>query len=191
MNLFPTFVSSRKEKLLEYQFLVEFELPWQEISLVEIQSESIEEISKWKVTEAYKRFGFPVWTEDTGLYLKAWHNLPGPYIKWFIKNVGLNGICRMLDSFEDRGALAKTVITAYDGINYVEFVGVIEGKIPLQPRGGMGFGFDNIFQPEGSKRTFAEMSRRDKSDFSMRAKAFKAFLGYLAVNGWVKLNEFG
>lgn len=51
----------------------------------------------------------------------------------------------------------------------------MNGEISLSPRGEMGFGFDPIFIPNGSDKTFAEMSIEEKNLYSHRAKPFKSF----------------
>jgi XTP/dITP diphosphohydrolase len=53
------------------------------------------------------------------------------------------------------------------------FEGAIEGTIVDQPRGAAGFGYDPIFQPAGSVRTFAELSSDEKNQISHRAKAIR------------------
>lgn len=175
----PTFVSTRKEKLLEFQLMVEFELPWQHAQLTEIQSDNPLEIAKLKVFEAYNKLQKPVWVEDTGLYFKAWNNLPGPFIKWFLKNIGTDGLCQMLSSFPNRRAFAKTAIATFDGVNYQVFLGVIHGEITLSPLGSQGFGWDSIFQPDGHNKTFGEMTREEKNSCSMRSLAFGKFSQYM------------
>jgi len=45
--------------------------------------------------------------------------------------------------------------------------------IPESPRGTSGFGWDAIFQPLGSERTFAEMTPEEKDRFSMRRLALE------------------
>ncbi|MEM4894566.1 MAG: non-canonical purine NTP pyrophosphatase, partial [Desulfurococcaceae archaeon] len=53
-------------------------------------------------------------------------------------------------------------------------------------RGTGGFGFDPIFVPHGSSKTFAEMSIEEKNRFSHRGravdKAFKRLLSLLKEN---------
>lgn len=46
----------------------------------------------------------PVLVEDTSLGFKALGDLPGPYIKWFLQSLGVNGLVRMVDGFaNDKG----------------------------------------------------------------------------------------
>jgi len=45
------------------------------------------------------------------------------------------------------------------------------GKIITEQKGNAGFGYDSVFMPEGSNKTFAEMSGEEKNIFSHRRKA--------------------
>lgn len=40
----------------------------------------------------------------------AYNGLPGPYIKWFLKAVGVKGLAKMVEPFEDKTAYAMCII---------------------------------------------------------------------------------
>ena len=83
----------------------------------------------------------------------------------------------MLKNFPDRRARAKTVIATYDGQSSPRiFVGGVDGSIASAPRGTEGFGWDDIFIPIGTKKTFAEMPPEEKDCYSMRRQALEKFL---------------
>jgi non-canonical purine NTP pyrophosphatase (RdgB/HAM1 family) len=63
----------------------------------------------------------------------------------------------------------------HDGTACHVFAGTVVGSIPETPRGTQGFGWDAIFQPHGSARTFAEMTAEEKDRFSMRRLALEQF----------------
>jgi XTP/dITP diphosphohydrolase len=50
--------------------------------------------------------------------------------------------------------------------------GRLDGDLVFPPRGDRGHGYDPIFRPEGSDRTFAEMTDAEKDAISHRARAF-------------------
>lgn len=86
----------------------------------------------------------------------------------------------------DRGARYRVVLALADpqGIVHIE-EGVCEGRIRLEPRGALGFGYDPCFEPKGYSCTMAELSAEQKNRISHRAEAaqkMRHFLeGYLAA----------
>lgn len=67
----------------------------QEVDLDELQGPA-ETICKAKCRAAASVVGGPVLVEDTSLCFSALGDLPGPYIKWFLKNIGPEGLHKML-----------------------------------------------------------------------------------------------
>ena len=117
--------------------------------------------------------------EDSGLEILAWRGFPGALVKWLEKTAGVEGIARMLDPFPDRSARAICAITCFDGERLWTGRGVTEGAIAPAPRGVGGFGWDSIFVPAGSERTFAEMDAADKDAVSHRGRAWAELAGKL------------
>lgn len=66
-----------------------------DVDLPEFQGEP-EEVATEKCKLAAERLKCPVVTEDTSLCFNALGGLPGPYIKWFLKKLGPEGICTSL-----------------------------------------------------------------------------------------------
>jgi XTP/dITP diphosphohydrolase len=56
-----------------------------------------------------------------------------------------------------------------------------EGALTKDPRGTDGFGYDPIFFFEQLGRTYAEISREEKNQYSHRGKAFRKALAVLAA----------
>ena len=56
---------------------------------------------------------------------------------------------------------------------------MVKGKISAQPLGFFGFHYDPIFIPEGSKKTFGEMSIEEKNKISHRARAIDKLKKFL------------
>lgn len=145
----------------------------QKIDLVEIQSVDVREVVRYKVMEAYKFIQKPVLVEDTSLIFHALGKLPGPLIKWFLIELGTNGLCDLLNAYKDRQATAKVAFGFYDGKEVHIFESEIKGEIALKPKGITGFGWDPIFIPNGWSKTWGEMNAEELMQTSMRRKALK------------------
>ena len=62
---------------------------------------------------------------------------------------------------------------------YKTTIGKIEGRISDTKVGKKGFGYDPIFIPRGSKKTFSQMSPKKKYKIDHRYKAFKKIKKFL------------
>ena len=92
MNLH--FVTSNPNKFRELSELLECNLSPIELDLQEIQTTDLHELVKFKLRQAYEQVQAPVIVEDTSLYFEAWNELPGPLVKFFLKNIGLSGMVK-------------------------------------------------------------------------------------------------
>lgn len=123
-------------------------------------------------------------SEDTGLEVKALHGEPG------VKSARYAGEGRNFDDnidklltnlkyADNKTARFKTVISLLlDGKEYF-FEGICTGKIISQRKGNNGFGYDPVFIPDGSEKTFAEMDMAEKNKFSHRKKAMEKLINFL------------
>jgi XTP/dITP diphosphohydrolase len=146
----------------------------------EIQSDSLVEIAQASALDAFKRCRLPVIVEDAGLFVNALNGFPGPYAAYAYKTIGNKGLLKLVKSVEDRKAVFQSAIAYCNSETEapVVFEGEATGKITNEERvgnGKSGFGFDPIFQPSGSAKTFAEMTPEEKNGFSHRAKAVRKF----------------
>ncbi len=170
-----TFITGNVCKAAEVERLLGFPLRHESVSVEEIQAIDLKPVVCYKAALAYTALRRPVLVEDTGLALSAMNGFPGALIKWFLQSLGTDGICRVLQAETDRQARATTVFGYHDGTSCHVFAGTVAGSIPDTPRGTRGFGWDSIFQPRGSTRTFAEMTAEEKDRFSMRRLALEQF----------------
>ncbi len=178
-----TFVSSNEEKYWEIRRTLSaysIEVERAVLDLPEIQSIDPVQVAGYKARVAYDQLGAgPALVEDTGLGVIIWKGYPGALIKWVLGSVGEEGLCRQLDAWTDRRAIATAVLCLYDGHDLHTFTGQAQGLITDHPRGENGFGWDSIFQPDGSPITYGEMPREAKMQVSMRTQALQALVDYL------------
>jgi len=175
------FVTSNPNKFRELSELLEFKLSPVELDLQEIQTTDLHELVKFKLRQAYEHVQAPVIVEDTSLYFEAWNELPGPLVKFFLKNISLSKMVRALDGFSNNSASAVCCLGfTKDGKSMNLFEGKVKGNI-VEPRGSQHFGWDAIFLPTGYQRTFGEMSSQEKHQISPRGAAAKKFKGFLTL----------
>ena len=90
----------------------------------------------------------------------------------------LETICSMIDG-KSRKATARCVFGYFDGTNMDFFEGSLDGEIAKSPSGENGYGFDNIFIPQGYTVTRASLAEADDQKTYMQIKPFKKLKDYL------------
>lgn len=174
------FVTSRAEKAREAERMG-FAVERLDLDLPEPQALDPSEIVETKARTAYQMLARPVLVEDSGLAVAAWGGFPGALVKWLETSAGVGALAQMLNAFPDRSATAVCAIAYCDGGEVVTARGETRGSIAAAPRGGSGFGWDVLFLPEGSDRTFAEMSSAEKDRVSHRRRAWEALSQKMAI----------
>jgi len=149
-------------------------------SKVEIQDVDLKTVALHAALNAMAQLGKPIAVEDSGLFIKALNGFPGPFSSYVYKTLGINGILKLMSDVDRREAVFKSVIAYADpGVGIHVFEGEVRGTISYRARGKGGFGFDPIFIPVNSSKTFAEMNVNEKNRVSHRSKAFKLFVDWL------------
>jgi XTP/dITP diphosphohydrolase len=176
-------ITGNEGKAREYAALLGIEVQAVKEDLVEIQSLDVVEVVEQKVKDAYSKLRSPVLIDDTGLVLNAWNGLPGALVAWFLGSVGAQGILDMAAGVADRSATVTTALGYADATGVRVFTGTLQGRLTTERRGDGGFGYDSIFAPAGSDRTFAEMSSKQKNAISHRRLAVDALREEFGLSG--------
>ncbi|WP_049927603.1 XTP/dITP diphosphatase [Halopiger goleimassiliensis] len=150
-----------------------------EYDYTEIQSDSLAEIAAHGAREAYEALGDtePVLVDDAGLFVDALEGFPGPYSAYVEDTVGVERLWRLVEDEENKRAHFRTVLAYADGERTETFEGSVAGTL-VAPRGEGGFGYDPIFEYNGT--TMAEMSTEEKNAISHRGRALAAFAEWYA-----------
>lgn len=174
-----TFITGNagKAKYLSDYFHVQVEHI--KLDLHEIQSLDLNEVVMDKARRAFEIVKSPVLVEDVSLVFSGLKKLPGPLIKWFLETLGNDGLCGLLNKFDDRSAFAEVEFAICDERGVHTFTGSMNGTVAESPRGKMGFGWDPIFIPEGYDKTWAEMNDDEKHATSMRKIALEKMMKFL------------
>lgn len=149
--------------------------------------DTLEENALIKARTVFEHTGIPSVADDTGLEVDALNGAPGVYsARYSGENAtydsNIRKLAQELKDADDRTATFSTVIAYYPGVNQAQlFRGEVQGRILRNRRGTNGFGYDPVFVPEGSKKTFAEMTNEEKNAISHRSRAMAKFVQFLEL----------
>jgi non-canonical purine NTP pyrophosphatase (RdgB/HAM1 family) len=174
-------VTGNSGKLAEARRLAGPELSAVAIDLPEIQSLNLLEVLRHKGEEAWRRLGRPLVVEEAGLDLAALGGFPGPLVRWMLEAAGAETLARTAQALGDPRAVARAALYYRDAGRTLIASGDTAGTLVLPARGRHGFGWDPVFQPAGSDRTFGELSGPEKDALSHRGKAWRRLLSQLAT----------
>ena len=129
--------------------------------------------------------------DDSGLEIDILDKRPGIYsARWGGKNSDFNKaikkVYRELDK-KNKNWRSKKIKARFICAISLSFlnrkiaceIGKVEGNVSPQPKGKRGFGYDPIFIPLKKKKTFGQMSPKQKFRFDHRSKAFKKIKRFL------------
>ncbi len=146
--------------------------------------ETLQENAATKSKTIFEMTGKNCFSEDTGLEVNTLGGAPGVrsarYAGEPANDAGnIQKLLIELQGKEDRSAQFRTVISLILDEKEYFFEGICTGTITTEARGGNGFGYDPVFVPDGSDKTFAEMNMDEKNIFSHRKKATKKLVDFL------------
>ncbi|MBN9299275.1 MAG: RdgB/HAM1 family non-canonical purine NTP pyrophosphatase [Filimonas sp.] len=123
-------------------------------------------------------------SEDTGLEVFSLNGEPGVKSARYAGEgrdfqANIDKLLVNLAGDTDRSAQFRTVISLIWNNKEYLFEGICKGHIISEQKGGKGFGYDPVFVPEGSDKTFAEMTMEEKNKYSHRRKAMDKLLAFL------------
>jgi len=149
--------------------------------------DTIEANASEKSRTIYRLTGKNCFGEDTGLEVEALNGAPGVKSARYAGeqksfDANIEKILFELKAIENRNAQFKTIVSlVWNGQEHL-FEGITKGKIIREKKGANGFGYDPVFVPEGSEKTFGEMTLNEKNIFSHRRKAIDKLTGFLNAN---------
>ena len=137
-----------------------------------------------KAQYIYDHYNMDVFADDTGLEVEALNGEPGVYSARYAgeghdSEANMSKLLKELGENNNRKARFRTVIALIQKGEVHEFEGIVNGEIIRERRGGEGFGYDPIFQPDGYNQTFAELGTDIKNQISHRARATQKLCAFL------------
>lgn len=159
----------------------------------EPRSESLQEIAKSKVEQAYKLIKKPCIAMDSGFFIEALNGFPKTFVNFSLETIGIEGILNLMKEKENRKCSFKECLAYYDGKEIKYFYGETKGELSKeilgQDRAKSWSDLWYIFKPQNFDKTMAQMSDEERE---LRVKkdgstsAFKVFADWYENN---KINK--
>lgn len=179
--------SANPDKAKEIAEIIEQELGGQievrprpaSVGEVEETGSSLLENARIKAQAVLLHTALPALADDTGLEVKALGGAPGVYSARFAGPQAsyadnVEKLLAELREAADRRAAFRTVaVLAFPDGSEIIAEGAVTGVIALEGRGAGGFGYDPVFIPDGSAKSYAEMTSAEKNALSHRARALQ------------------
>lgn len=163
-------------------------LEWYKFELIEPRSESVEEIAKYKVIEAYKEVKCPCIAQDSAFYIEALNGWPATFINFNLDKLGLDGFLKLMEGKDNRKAYFKQCLAYYDGTEIHYFDSISRGLLATKIRGDevkeQWSSIWKIFIPDGYSKTLAELTTEERA---LREK--NLISSFDKFNDWIKNQE--
>jgi XTP/dITP diphosphohydrolase len=184
------FATNNANKVAEIQSLV-----GPDFNIIDMQSAGIDidipephdtlnENALEKASTIFKLTTTNCFSEDTGLEIESLNGAPGVKSARYAGEdrnfqANIDRVLEELSKKENRKAQFRTVICLIWENQTYYFEGICKGQIARTMQGEKGFGYDPIFIPDGSDKSFAQMSMEEKNSFSHRQKAVTQLFEFL------------
>lgn len=194
------FITSNARKIEDYNRRFEpvgYRIEQLNIDLNEGRSLDIKEITHLKLQQAKKASGGkPVFVEDRGFFLPALNGFPGPFVKMFLKSIGIQGIIDLMQAKADRTAQFISVLGYWDSTQEHYFVETEEGFITKDIRTGNLRGWTDILYIYGYKthpnRSLCELNDKEWGEYLQSIEKndyMQKFLDFLSKRRILKGSE--
>ncbi|HIJ55279.1 MAG TPA: XTP/dITP diphosphatase [Deltaproteobacteria bacterium] len=150
------------------------------IPAIEEDGQNFDDNAYIKASVTSKILGYPALADDSGLLVEALNGAPGVYSARYAGEHATDRqrcrkLLREMHQVTDRKAAFECVISvAVPTGAALTYEARCEGEIAAQPAGENGFGYDPVFYYPPLRKTFAELTRAEKSRVSHRGKALGA-----------------
>lgn len=137
-----------------------------------------------KAHYVYDNYGYDCFADDTGLEVEALDGKPGVRTARYAgddqdSQANMRKLLHEMKGKDNRNARFRTAIALIlDGEEHL-FSGEVRGTITTEPMGDKGFGYDPVFIPEDTGKTFAQLGEDIKNHISHRARAVAKLTEFL------------
>lgn len=134
--------------------------------------------ARLKAQAAATASGLPALADDSGFCVAALGGAPGIHsARWAGPDRDFAAAMQRVHdacagATDQRAWFISALCLAWPDGHTETVEGRVDGQMVWPPRGQRGFGYDPMFQPEGSQQTYGELDPALKATTSHRAKAF-------------------
>lgn len=133
-------------------------------NLEEIQANTAQEVAGHKARTAYAIVRKPLVVQDSAFIIPSRNGFPGPYTKYILETVGVEGLLRLIGEEETPCAFEESLVYK-DAFSLESFTTLVEGTLITQKRGleksHATSPLWQVFIPKGQEKTLAEMSEEE------------------------------
>lgn len=164
----------------------------QPLDLIEPQAGSAIEVARSKARQAHGQLQQAVLVDDSSFHITALGGFPGPYIKYMLETVGIEGIIDFMKGKPDRSAYFLSALV------YIDVTGTEHTFADAPYRGSITEVIDDydaeaawselfkIFIPQGSEKVLARMTPDDHAKIDRaQTNAYEAFCLWMK-DTWVQ-----
>lgn len=178
------FVTGNKHKINSAKivlapFNISFEVT--NLPLIEIQSNSTEEIAINKAKQAYEQLHEPLMIKDDGWHIDALNGFPGPYMKYVNEWLTVEDYQNLLREKKNKKVIFSEVICYIDKTHTKLFKGDIIGHVLDQPSGNANHPFMELVTFRKDGLSMAEAANKGLSEFEENT-AWKDFAKWYKEN---------
>lgn len=175
---------------------IDAEVPDEDLPVEEGTSSFLEN-AYLKAQAYWERYRKPTLADDSGLVVPALSGYPGIFSSRFYAHeyggkeevittkddANIRKVLRLMKGVKDRRASFVAFLVLNLGYCGYWSKGECNGVILTEPKGSGGFGYDPIFQPEGSEKSMAELTPEEKDLLSHRGRAIRNLMSIIKNGG--------
>lgn len=181
------FATNNPHKLAEVRAIIDQECTHRDFEVLSLEdirfcidipetSDTLEGNAIQKARFIRNHTGLHCFADDTGLEIPALNGEPGVRSARYAgekanSSRNVRKVLRKLEGKKNRKARFRTVIALVVNDKEYIFEGAVQGTILEAPVGDGGFGYDPVFRPARCRKSFAQMSDRQKNRISHRYHA--------------------
>ena len=161
------------------------------LDLIEPQAATAAEVALVKARQAFDALHQPVLVDDSSFHISALGGFPGPYIKYMLETVGVDGIMKFMRGQEDRTAYFTSSLVFIDQngnehvFNGQGEMGTIVEEADNYDHPSAWSELWKIFAPPGETKTYSRMSDEELVAYRRKDKktnAYRQFTTWLNEN---------